>query len=180
MFPHFVLDRAKPGTVCVDARGRRFVNETLSYHRFGQAMLEGGSDTAHGWIVADAAAIRRYGLGMVRPGGDRLGPYLSDGYLIRADNIAELAARIGAEPATLEESVAQINAAARSGTDTALGRGTTPYQRHNGDPAVEPNPTLGPIATAPFYAVRLQPADIGTAWAFAPTSRPGCCAPTAR
>ena len=32
VFPHFVLDRAKPGTVVVNAQGHRFVNESTSYH----------------------------------------------------------------------------------------------------------------------------------------------------
>lgn len=47
VYPHFVLDRSKPGTVCVDATGRRFTNETRSYHAFGKAMLEGGATTHH-------------------------------------------------------------------------------------------------------------------------------------
>jgi len=37
------------------------------------------------------------------------------------------------------------------------------YQNHNGDAsAAGSNPNLGPIATAPFYALRLYPSDIGT------------------
>ncbi|WP_416365391.1 FAD-binding protein [Sphingobium sp. JS3065] len=31
-----------------------------------------------------------------------------------------------------------------------------------GDPAHRPNPCLGPIRTAPFYAVRLFPGNIGS------------------
>jgi len=42
-------------------------------------------------------------------------------------------------------------------------RGSTVYQNHNGDALVGgTNPNLGPIVTAPFYAVRLYPSDIGT------------------
>ncbi len=40
VFPHFVMDRGKPGTVCVNQSGRRFVNESTSYHRFVRAMYE--------------------------------------------------------------------------------------------------------------------------------------------
>jgi predicted oxidoreductase len=37
------------------------------------------------------------------------------------------------------------------------------YQNHNGDASgTGSNPNLGPIATAPFYALRLFPSDIGT------------------
>ena len=39
VFPHFVLDRGKPGTLVVDGNGRRFVNEAISYHQFAQEML---------------------------------------------------------------------------------------------------------------------------------------------
>jgi len=50
-----------------------------------------------------------------------------------------------------------------SGVDPDFGRGSTPYHRAAGDPGVKPNPNLGPIATPPFYAVRLLPGDIGAA-----------------
>lgn len=166
VYPHFVLDRSKPGTVCVDSNGRRFVNESVSYHVFGKTMLEGGEATRHGWIITDAAAIKKYGLGLVRPGGDRLAPYLADGYLIQADSIEDLALKTETDPAALQASINQINAAAAAGEDATFGRGSTPYQRHNGDASVTPNPTLGPIKTAPFYAVRIKPADIGAAKGF--------------
>ena len=42
MFPHFVLDRAKPGTLVVDSSGRRFVNEAISYHEFALEMFANG------------------------------------------------------------------------------------------------------------------------------------------
>jgi predicted oxidoreductase len=66
--------------------------------------------------------------------------------------------------AALTQTVANMNTYARTGIDPEFGRGTTPYHRANGDASVGgPNPTLGPIATAPFYAVRLYPGDIGAA-----------------
>src|SRR4051812_2397347 len=39
VFPHIILDRAKPGLLAVDGSGRRFVNEADSYHDFVTAML---------------------------------------------------------------------------------------------------------------------------------------------
>lgn len=170
VYPHFVLDRSKPGSVCVDRNGARFVNETRSYHAFGKAMLKGGEATQHAWIIMDATAIAKYGLGMVRPGGDDLKPFLKDGYLTQAATIEELARKTETRVETLKASIDDINAAARTGKDERFGRGSSPYQCHNGDAAVSPNPTLGPIADAPFYAVKLQPADIGTAKGFAATA----------
>ena len=39
VFPHIMLDRAKPGLLAVNTSGRRFVNEADSYHDFVAAML---------------------------------------------------------------------------------------------------------------------------------------------
>lgn len=166
VFPHFVLDRSKPGTVCVDGTGRRFVNESLSYHLFARAMFEAHKTrpTIPCFIVTDAAGLKRYGLGMVRMGGSDPTPYLEDGYLTEAATIADLAGKLGMDPAILEATIAHMNAAAESGEDDQFQRGTTAYQRHNGDASAgTANPTLGPIRTAPFYAVRLYPGDIGAA-----------------
>jgi succinate dehydrogenase/fumarate reductase flavoprotein subunit len=38
VFPHFVLDRGKPGIVAVNPNGKRFVNEATTYHLFGKAL----------------------------------------------------------------------------------------------------------------------------------------------
>ena len=40
VFPHFLMDRGKPGMVVVNQEGRRFLNENTSYHLFGIAMQE--------------------------------------------------------------------------------------------------------------------------------------------
>ena len=38
-FPHLFLDRAKPGLIAVTGAGRRFVNESASYHDFVSGVL---------------------------------------------------------------------------------------------------------------------------------------------
>jgi succinate dehydrogenase/fumarate reductase flavoprotein subunit len=163
VFPHFVLDRGKPGTIVVDRQGKRFVNESISYHQFGLAMLASADRSAiPAFLIADAVAIRKYGLGMVRPGARGLKPYLDDGYLVTASTIGELASRLGIDPEGLRESIARMNRFAESGEDPDFGRGSTAYQRNTGDAgAGGKNPNLGPIATPPFYALRLYPSDIG-------------------
>jgi hypothetical protein len=160
VFPHFLLDRGKPGMVTVDRNGRRFVNESTSYHLFALAMREAGAVPA--FLVTDAVGLKTYGLGMVRPGGGTT-PYLADGYLTTATTLRELAAKLGIDGDGLLRTVADINAYAVTGIDPDFGRGSTVYQRANGDAAHGPNPCLGPIGTAPFYAVRLWPGDIGAA-----------------
>ena len=82
VFPHFVLDRGKPGTLVVDGNGRRFVNEAISYHQFALEMLAHGKSAIPAFLIADALALRKYGLGMVRPGGwGRAPPWPTDIWL---------------------------------------------------------------------------------------------------
>jgi hypothetical protein len=165
VFPHFVLDRSKPGTVCVNQAGERFTNESNSYHLFARAMREAHktTPTIPCFIVTDAEGLRTYGLGMVRMGTRNLAPYLADGYLTEGASLADLADKLGMKADALARSVASINSFAVTGIDPDFGRGTTGYHRHNGDATRGPNPTLGPIKTPPFYAVRLYPGDIGAA-----------------
>jgi succinate dehydrogenase/fumarate reductase flavoprotein subunit len=165
VFPHFVLDRGKPGIVSVNKLGRRFVNEATSYHLFARAMFEVNetAPTIPAYLITDAEGLRKYGLGMVRPGGRGLKSYLDDGYLTKALTIAELASKLEIDPAGLTRTVADMNRYAETGVDLEFGRGTTAYHAVNGDAASKPNPNLGPIRTAPYYAVRLYPGDIGAA-----------------
>jgi len=165
-FPHFVMDRGKPGMISVDSQGQRFVNESTSYHLFGLAMQAHHATTAciPTWLVCDAGALKRYGLGMIRPGGSGLAPFLADGYLKQGNTLQDLAAQIGVPSANLEATVARFNTMADQGTDTDFQRGTTDYQRANGDATWPgPNPCLGALKEGPFYSIALYPGDIGAA-----------------
>jgi 3-oxosteroid 1-dehydrogenase len=51
---------------------------------------------------------------------------------------------------------------ARDGVDADFGRGSDAFDNYFGDPKVTPNPNLGPIAVAPYYAVPIVPGDLGT------------------
>ena len=164
VFPHFVMDRAKPGFATVNQAGQRFVNESTSYHLFGLAMQDAHTHapSVPAYLVCDAHALRTYGMGMVRPGGKGLEPYLADGYLTEGATLDALAGKLGIAAAGLKESVAQINAYAMTGVDPDFGRGLTAYQQNIGDAtAGHKNPNIGPIQVAPFYAVKLYPGDIG-------------------
>lgn len=161
IFPHFVFDRSKPGTVCVGKDGRRFTNESRSYHEF--AMAQHATGTIPAFILTDATGLKKYGLGMVRPGGMGRNALLKDGYLTEAPTLDALAHQLGIDAQGLADTVQRMNSFARTGKDTDFHRGETTYERHNGDASHGPNPTLGKIGTAPFYAVQLWPADIGAA-----------------
>ena len=163
-FPHLV-ERAKPGFLAVDARGRRFVNEADSYHDFMAALFRATPDgrEPEAWLIADHRAQRRWGLGWAKPFPFPLRPALASGYLKRGRTLAELARACGLEPAALEATVARFNAGARRGEDPDFGRGASAYNRTQGDAAARgPNPALGPLERGPFYAVRIVAGSLGT------------------
>jgi succinate dehydrogenase/fumarate reductase flavoprotein subunit len=163
VFPHFVMDRAKPGMITVNQAGERFVNESTSYHLFALGM-QSAQQAVPAYLVADAKALRRYGMGMVRPGGKGLASFLADGYLTEAASLEELACKLGISPDGLAQSVARNNAFAQSGVDTQFQRGVTAYQQNIGDSSDGGlNPNLGEMNEGPYYAVKLYPGDIGAA-----------------
>ena len=85
-FPHLITDRSKPGLIAVNQLGRRFVNEAASYHDFVRGMHREHEHTPAipSFLICDARFIRKYGLGMVRPGPGPHGRFVRAGYLIRA------------------------------------------------------------------------------------------------
>lgn len=161
VFPHIIMDRAKPGLIAVDRRGRRFTNEGASYHQFARAQYASGAVPC--WLICDATFLRCYGLGVIRPGGAGLRAALANGCVSRAKTLIELAAAIDIDPVGLLDSAQRMNRYADTGVDEDFGKGGDALSRQNGDGMNNmPNPCLGPISTAPFYAVEVSPADLGT------------------
>jgi succinate dehydrogenase/fumarate reductase flavoprotein subunit len=163
-FAHIALDRAKPGLIAVNAAGRRFVDEAMSYHEFVKGMLRSHASvpTIPAWLVCDRAFIKTYGLGRIAPGRLSLRRYVANGYLVEADTIEVLAGKIGVDAAGLRDTVARHNRFAETGEDADFGKGSTEFDRNNGDPEHPPNPCLGPIATPPYYAMAVYPSTLGT------------------
>src|SRR6478752_5526710 len=165
VFPH-IWDRSKPGIVAVNAAGRRFVDESVSYHRFVRAMYAENpiAPAVPTWLIIDSRSLNRYGLGMIRPKLPKayLRKYLRSGYLQSAPTVRELAVRIGIDDAGLERTVADNNRYAVTGVDEEFGKGSSPFGLQYGDPQHKPNASLGPIEAAPFYAMALLPTPLGT------------------
>lgn len=161
-FPH-LIERAKPGVIAVRRDGRRFTNEADSYHDFIADLLAATpeGEPAVCWLLCDHRFIRRWGLGYVKPAPLPLWPHLRSGYLMRGATLAALAGSCGIDPAGLQETVAQYNAAVRAGATDAFGRGGTAYNRVQGD-ADSADPCNAPIETGPFYAVEIVPGSLGT------------------
>ena len=162
---HLAWDRAKPGLLAVDARGRRFVNEAASYHEFVRGMHRAHAEAPAipAVLVCDSDFVERWGLGLALPGGRPRRHLEKAGYLVKAATLNELARRTGVDPAGLADTVERFNTYAERGVDPEFGKGGNSYNVHLGDPGHRPNPCLGPVRKPPFYAVKVFPGDIGTA-----------------
>jgi len=161
VFPHIVTDRAKPGLIAVDATGRRFVNEAVSYHDFGLAQLRAASTAIPAYLICDRRFLWKYGIGRVKPFTVSVAADIASGYLKRASTLAFLAEALGVPAGTLVATVETFNEDARKGVDRQFGRGSNIYQRHLGDAEHKPNPCVAPIEKSPFYGVAVYPADLG-------------------
>ena len=163
VFPH-LLDRYKPGIIGVLKNGRRFTNESNSYHDVGAAMVRacaGQPETAM-WLVCDRPTLAKYGIGFVKPAPMPLGKHLANGYLLKGNTLAELAKSAGIDPAGLEATVRAYNEGAGQGLDREFGRGSTSFNRYLADPDNKPNPCVAPVEKGPFFAVKVIMGDLGT------------------
>lgn len=162
-FPH-LIERAKPGIIAVTPAGRRFVNEADSYHDFMKALIEvtPAGEPPQAWLIADHRAQRRWGLGWAKPFPFPLGHALRSGYLKKGRTLAELARACALPEAALAETVAGFNRHAAQGTDPLFHRGASAYNRVQGDPDHQPNPSLAPLERGPFYAVRIVAGSLGS------------------
>ena len=163
VFPHLV-DRYKPGVIAVNRRGKRFANESNSYHDTGVAMIadgEGQPETA-AWLICHHSTIRKYGLGYAKPAPVPVSLYVRNGYLQTAPTLRELATKAGIDADALEATVRQYNVGAVTGVDREFGRGTTAFNRFLGDPEHKPNPNVAPIGKGPYYALKIIMGDLGT------------------
>ncbi|CAN5210144.1 FAD-dependent oxidoreductase [soil metagenome] len=153
-------DRSLPHTMMVNPRGRRFMNESMNYYDAGETfgLRVGGPPRNYpAWLLFDQQGVDRYALlAWKLPGG------VVPEWLEKADTIHELAERLSIDPAVLAESVTRFNGFARSGVDEDFHRGEDDWDRAWGDPAQTPNPSLGTLEKAPFYAMPVHPGALAT------------------
>jgi 3-oxosteroid 1-dehydrogenase len=168
--PWFCLaERTLPGGIMVNQRGVRFMNEAAPYVEAVHRMYGGPNGQGDGpgenipcWMVIDQRYRNRYFFAGRSPRQPFPGRWYKSGTVVRADSLAELAGKIGVPADALTATVERFNGYARTGKDADFGRGDSGYDRYYGDPTVKPNPSLGAIDKAPFYAISIVPGDLGT------------------
>lgn len=168
--PWFALaERSRPGCIMVNARGERFVNESTPYveavhamygGRYGQG--DGPGENIPTWLVFDQRYRGRYMFTGLGPRQPLPGRWYKAGLAAKAPTLAELADKIGVPDDALRATVERFNSFAKSGVDTDFRRGESAYDHYYADPRNRPNPSLGPLETAPYYAVKIVPGDLGT------------------
>jgi 3-oxosteroid 1-dehydrogenase len=153
-----VLDLPKPHCILVDQKGKRYTNEAQSYMANGQALYANGDVPV--WAIIESRHRERYPWSFYA--GSTPQEWFDTGYMKRADTLEGLAAQIDVPADNLKATVERFNGFARNGKDEDFGRGSKAYDLVFADPTNRPNPGLGPIERAPFYAVAIYPGDVGT------------------
>ncbi|MFM2070003.1 MAG: hypothetical protein RLZZ623_266, partial [Actinomycetota bacterium] len=155
-------ERTRPRTIMVNRSGRRFANEAANYNAFGAAFHQIDTTSFEYsnvpcWMIFDQAYLVRYGLAGYRGEGE------APAWLTQAESVDELADKLGIDAGSLIDTVERWNANAASGADPEFGRGISKHDTWWGDPS-QPGAaaTLGPLDTAPFWAVAVHSGALGT------------------
>ena len=145
-----------PHVIVVNRAGKRFGNE--AFYRdilYAVDTIHGGTQTHPNmpcWAVLDSQQREKYPFASVMPGQE-----IPEGMAIKADTLAELAAKTGIDAEGLAATVARFNHYAEKGEDPDFGRGTHVWSAWMcGDPYNKPHPNFGTLEKGPFYAVPLH------------------------
>ena len=165
-----IMEKSFPGSCVVNRDGKRFANESQNYMAFQKDLFKTHTDehpNAPAWHVFDATFRENFMVGplmtkAMKPDFQIPKKWFDTGFVAKANSIRELADALGINADGLEETIANMNRYAQTGTDEEFGRGDSAYDRYYADPAIKPNPCLAPIVKAPFYAMRIEAGDFGT------------------
>lgn len=146
----------QPHTITVNRAGKRFGNEAFYRDIFYAVDAIQGRDMTRpnfpAWLIVDSQQREKYPFLTIMPGQE-----FPEGFGVKADTLEELAAKAGIDAKGLVETVARFNTFAEKGEDPDFERGSHPWSWwFCGDPFHKPNPSLGPLTKAPFYAVELK------------------------
>ncbi|MCB1687998.1 MAG: FAD-dependent oxidoreductase [Halioglobus sp.] len=165
-----IAGKSNPGSIMVNRQGRRFANEAQPYEDLVKAQYDSearGEGAIPCYLVFDATYRAKYAVGHLKPGKVERDAGLppenfTSGLLTKGETLEELADALNIDRAALLQTVENFNRHARNGEDPEFGRGATQHDRYYADKTVSPNPSLGPLETAPYYALRCDPGDLDT------------------
>ncbi|WP_424309214.1 FAD-binding protein [Gordonia sp. (in: high G+C Gram-positive bacteria)] len=156
-------ERSLPRTIMVNIRGQRFTNEAANYNALGGAFHAFDPTRFRHvnqpcWIVFDQHFVDLYGGYGVAAGGE-----MPD-WILRADSVRELGARLDLPPEELDATLARWNTLVDQGHDDDFRRGDSAFDGWCGDRTHYPDrrSTLGRIDRAPFYAAPVYSSTLGT------------------
>jgi len=156
------LERTRPRSIIVNRAGRRFLNEAGEYNSmagpFHHLDPRAGYLNDPAWIVFDAQHLKRYGFLGVDPDGP------APDWFNESATLDDLGTKLGIDPDGLARTIADWNTNVADENDPDFGRGASAYDGYWGDPAAATPAlqTLGPLDTAPFYAVPVAVGAMGT------------------
>jgi 3-oxosteroid 1-dehydrogenase len=158
-------ERTRPHCIMVNRHGNRFTNEAANYNALGAAFHVLDVTTFDyvnhpAWMIFDDHYLSLYGLARFKSRRGKPTPE----WIIEAPSVGELATKIEVPAEPLEATIVRWNQQAAAGEDTDFGRGVARNDRWWGDPELgdTPQSTIGPLDTAPYYAVRVYSGALGT------------------
>ncbi|NBC37794.1 FAD-binding protein [Novosphingobium sp. FSY-8] len=165
--PNYLLgsdERARPGAILVNRKGKRFINEATNYNAMGKAVVafDAGEHTYPNlpyWLVIDQRNKDKYQTFNAAPGAP------APSFMVKGDTLEELAEKAGIDPQGLVATVERFNQMVRNGKDEDFHRGENTYDNFYmwGDMDFEPPyRTLGVIDQGPFYAAKMESGALGT------------------
>ena len=164
-----VIEKGLPGSVMVNKRGERFVNEASPYIDVVKGMQKAHtpqSPCVPAYLVFDAKFRSRYPFGPLLQSAQQpdwvIPRRLFQGYLRKAATIEDLATQLGIDPGGLAATIAKFHEYARTGRDLDFHRGENIFDRYYGDTTVKPNACLAGLDTPPFYGIEVFAGELGT------------------
>jgi 3-oxosteroid 1-dehydrogenase len=169
-----VVEKSLPGTVTVNAAGKRIANESQNYMAYQTEQFDRHTEAEPNspcWMIFDRTFREDNIVGPLmtlktRPDQALPKRYFKSGFLAIADTMEELAEKTGIHQDNLLKTITDFNGYAETGKDLEHGRGDSAYDRYYGKEDCKPNPCLAALAKPPFYAMRCEPGDFGTAGGF--------------
>ena len=153
--------RNMAGSIIVNKRGKRFVNEGTTYmdmpksfYVFDQ-VAQDYPNMPPVWMIFDSKLKNRASILTMKPGEE------APSWVDQAPTLRELANRIGVDPDGLEATVERFNGYAAEGVDPDFHRGTFYFENFTGGGA-DPKTSLAPISNPPFYALPIYYGALGT------------------